>query len=229
MYIPSALVSKTPLNYVWRQLRLSSEVRSHRPRPQVLCRKNFILLALDVAAAIGKMVHIIKCPVGISMCISLAALMWMFLRKNESKTGVCNWIWVEFRTTVVCSAALATLRRLASCQQNARNALCSNVDSWSPAQLRLSALYVFYFSMCSPKLAPHTYLTHSYLLRHETPPEYDFCHICLTVEHLVSSCCKYTAVGRKFYNVNSLQELFDRVKPRVIVTCIKEIGLYRKF
>jgi hypothetical protein len=57
----------------------------------------------------------------------------------------------------------------------------------------------------------HTYLTHSYLLRRETPPECDFCHVRLTIEHLLLSCCKYTAVRRKFYNVNSLQERFERV------------------
>jgi ribonuclease HI len=51
----------------------------------------------------------------------------------------------------------------------------------------------------------HTNLTDSYLLRRETPPECDFCHIRLTVEHLLLSCCKYIAVRRKFYNVNSLQ------------------------
>jgi hypothetical protein len=60
----------------------------------------------------------------------------------------------------------------------------------------------------------HTYLTHSYLLRRETPPECDFCHVRLTVEHLLLSCCKYNPVRRKFYNVNSLQELFERVKPQ---------------
>jgi hypothetical protein len=73
----------------------------------------------------------------------------------------------------------------------------------------------------------HTYLTHSYLLRHETPPECDVCRVRLTVEHLLS-CCKYNPVRRKFYNVTSLQELFQRVKPHAIVTYIKEIGLYCK-
>jgi hypothetical protein len=59
----------------------------------------------------------------------------------------------------------------------------------------------------------HTYLTHSYLLRRETPPEFDFCHVRLAVEYLLLSCSKYNPVRRKFYNLNSLQELFERVKP----------------
>jgi ribonuclease HI len=57
----------------------------------------------------------------------------------------------------------------------------------------------------------HIYLIHSYLLRRETRPECDFCHVRLTVEHLLS-CCTYNPVRRKFYNVNSLQELLERVK-----------------
>jgi hypothetical protein len=59
----------------------------------------------------------------------------------------------------------------------------------------------------------HTYLPHSYLLRRETPPECDFCYVRLTVKHLLLSRCKYNPVRRKFYNLNSLQELFERVKP----------------
>jgi hypothetical protein len=56
----------------------------------------------------------------------------------------------------------------------------------------------------------HTYLTHSYLLRRETPPECDVCLVRLTVEHLLLSYCKYNPVRRKNYDVNSLQELFRR-------------------
>jgi hypothetical protein len=31
----------------------------------------------------------------------------------------------------------------------------------------------------------HTYLTHSYILRRDTPPECEYCHVRLTVEHLL--------------------------------------------
>jgi hypothetical protein len=67
----------------------------------------------------------------------------------------------------------------------------------------------------------HTYLTHSYLLRRETPPECDFYHVRLTVEHLLLSCCKYNQFRRKFYDVNSLQELFESVKPELLVAYVK--------
>jgi ribonuclease HI len=64
----------------------------------------------------------------------------------------------------------------------------------------------------------HTYLTFSYLLRREIPLECDFCHVRLTVEHLLLSCCKYNPVRRKFYDVNSLQELFETFKLELLVT-----------
>jgi ribonuclease HI len=71
----------------------------------------------------------------------------------------------------------------------------------------------------------HTYLTHSYLLPRETRPECDFCHVRLTVVHLLLSCCKYNPVRQKFYNVNSLLELFEIVEPQLIVAYVKEIGV----
>jgi hypothetical protein len=59
-------------------------------------------------------------------------------------------------------------------------------------------------------------------------PECDVCDVRLTFEHLLLSCCKYNLVGRKFFNLNSLQELFPRVKPHVIVAYAKEIGFDHK-
>ena len=47
------------------------EVRTH-VQPPVLRRKHFILPALDVTAAVGRMVLIIKCPVCIIMCMTSA-------------------------------------------------------------------------------------------------------------------------------------------------------------
>lgn len=74
----------------------------------------------------------------------------------------------------------------------------------------------------------HTYLTHSYLLHRENPPECDVCRVTVTVEHLLLYCSKYDAIRQKFYNVDSLRELFQSVKPHIIVAYVKEIGLYRK-
>ena len=74
----------------------------------------------------------------------------------------------------------------------------------------------------------HTYLTHSYLLHKESPPECDFCHLPLTVEHILISCSEHVAVRKNYFIAVSLKELFEKVTPRIIVDYIKEIGLYRK-
>lgn len=74
----------------------------------------------------------------------------------------------------------------------------------------------------------HTYLTHSYLLYKENPPECDVCQSPLTVEHLLITCAKYTSVRQKLYKAGTLQELFENTKPQSIIAFIKEIGMYRK-
>ena len=74
----------------------------------------------------------------------------------------------------------------------------------------------------------HTHLTHSYRLNKEPPPDCEACHCPLTVEHILISCSKYTLVRCKYFDVVSLQELFDKVSPRTIIDYIKDVGIYRK-
>jgi ribonuclease HI len=75
----------------------------------------------------------------------------------------------------------------------------------------------------------HTHLTHCYLLRQELPPRCEFCHLPLSVEHILITCSSFSLVRRKFYDgCDSLQELFKRFSPHVIVKFIKEIGFYCK-
>ena len=74
----------------------------------------------------------------------------------------------------------------------------------------------------------HTHLTHSYRLRKENPPECEFCHQPLTVEHILISCANYATDRQNHYKVNSIEDLFTKVNPAVIVSFIKDIGIYRK-
>jgi hypothetical protein len=75
----------------------------------------------------------------------------------------------------------------------------------------------------------HTHLTHCYLLRQELLPRCEFCHSPLSVEHALITCSSFSLVRRKFYDgCDSLQELFKRFSPHVIVKFIKEIGFYCK-
>ena len=74
----------------------------------------------------------------------------------------------------------------------------------------------------------HTHLTHSYLLKKENPPECEFCHLLLTVDHMLIACSNHNTVRHQFFQATSLAELFERVNARAIVDFVKKIGLYLK-
>jgi len=74
----------------------------------------------------------------------------------------------------------------------------------------------------------HSHFTHSFLLKREDPPFCIGCHSDMTVKHILLDCLEYSVIQQNYYNVSSLKELFDRVSPGIIITFIKEIGLYRK-
>ena len=73
----------------------------------------------------------------------------------------------------------------------------------------------------------HTRLTTSYKMESRPPPICDVCvHEELTVKHIMLHCRKYTSIRSRFYNVQSMRELFDTVPLRIIITFIKEAGLF---
>lgn len=45
----------------------------------------------------------------------------------------------------------------------------------------------------------HTYLTHSYLMNNEEPPECDTCRVLLTVKHIITECHKYNHYRDQFH------------------------------
>lgn len=75
----------------------------------------------------------------------------------------------------------------------------------------------------------HSYLTHSFLLRKEDPPECSSCKCFLTVEHILLHCQSYSSVRVNFFSVNSLHELFNQVPPSNILDFLREINLITKF
>ena len=75
----------------------------------------------------------------------------------------------------------------------------------------------------------HTYLTHLYLLKDEDQPECIPCQASLTVEHILLDCIDFALVRPKYFNVATLNQLFNTVPPVKIINYLKEIGLYSKF
>jgi hypothetical protein len=75
----------------------------------------------------------------------------------------------------------------------------------------------------------HTHLTHSYLLKAEDQPQCIPCQCSFSVEHILLHCGDFAMSRQKFYNVSSLQELFNSVSPCQVLNFLKEIQLYHKF
>jgi hypothetical protein len=75
----------------------------------------------------------------------------------------------------------------------------------------------------------HTYLTHGFLLKGEDQPECIPCQSLLTVEHILLHCIHFSHLRPKYFNVNTLSELFNTVPLSNIINFLKEIELYTKF
>ena len=75
----------------------------------------------------------------------------------------------------------------------------------------------------------HARLTHSYLFRNEDPPECIYCACRLTVKHILIECPDFELSRQKYFNCNTLPELFEKTPEANIMTYLKEIGLYSRF
>ena len=74
----------------------------------------------------------------------------------------------------------------------------------------------------------HTRLTHSYLLNKEIAPECIPCYAPLSVAHIFVQCVDVAPIRDKYFNVNDMKELFDKVPVDVIINFLKEVNLYMK-
>jgi ribonuclease HI len=74
----------------------------------------------------------------------------------------------------------------------------------------------------------HSFITHSYLLRKQDKPECVFCVEPLTIEHLLLNCADLIQTRQNYFQCNSMRELFQTVSNDVILSFLKETGLYTK-
>ena len=75
----------------------------------------------------------------------------------------------------------------------------------------------------------HTYLTHSFYLKGEAPPECVACSCDFTVKHVLVECDDFAEIRRRYYNVRDMKQLFEKVSPGTVLDFIKEIGLFYRF
>ena len=74
----------------------------------------------------------------------------------------------------------------------------------------------------------HTHVTHSYLLKQEEQPECVFCVEPFTVKHFLIDCIDLALVRQKYFNVDSMFQLFNSVHYENILSFLKEVHLYHK-
>ena len=74
----------------------------------------------------------------------------------------------------------------------------------------------------------HTNLTHVYLIRREEQPQCTACQCPLTVQHILIECADFLETREKYFTVQDMKELFEKVSLEDIFGYLKEIGLFRK-
>ena len=74
----------------------------------------------------------------------------------------------------------------------------------------------------------HTYLTHSFLLKGEDPPQCISCQCPLTIQHILLECVEFALVRDTFYSVSSMFDLFNRVSGHNLLEFLREINLFHK-
>jgi ribonuclease HI len=75
----------------------------------------------------------------------------------------------------------------------------------------------------------HTHLTHCYLLKAEDQPQCIPCQCSFSVEHILLQCSDFAYSRQKYFNVGSLQELFNTIPVFKILDYLREIELYQRF
>ena len=77
-------------------------------------------------------------------------------------------------------------------------------------------------------LAPHTHLTHSYILKKDPPPQCEHCQCNLTVRPILVECNHFARERRDIFGRRDVVESF-RFHHTLIVLFLKQIEFYYKF
>ena len=73
----------------------------------------------------------------------------------------------------------------------------------------------------------HTYLTQSYLLKREEPPQCVQCNTILTVKHILIECVDLAPMRARYYQVDNMKLLFETVRIDLILDFLREINVFR--
>ena len=95
----------------------------------------------------------------------------------------------------------------------------------SPALSLLNRRYQTVILRCQ---IGHTKLTHSYFLTRDDAPFCIPCNENYSVKHFLLECHDLAQVRNKYFQVNSLYELFNNIPSGTIIGYLKEVNLYSK-
>ena len=70
----------------------------------------------------------------------------------------------------------------------------------------------------------HTRLTHDFILKEAPTPKCP-CGNHYTIRHILIECTNISRIRKKFYKVNSMKELFEKINPKNVIEFLKRIGL----
>ena len=74
----------------------------------------------------------------------------------------------------------------------------------------------------------HSYVTHSFILKGEPPPQCIPCQSQLTVKHILLDCVDFALARDNFYSASSMQDLFNHVSGSIILKFLKEVHMYHQ-
>ena len=74
----------------------------------------------------------------------------------------------------------------------------------------------------------HTRLTHCHLMENRPEPSCIFCdaNVVLSVKHLLIDCLHFSIIRARYFNANSMRDLFERFSIKHIIQFLKEARLY---
>ena len=114
--------------------------------------------------------------------------------------------------------------RWSSCPDNKLLKIKPTLGEWPPGfrNSRMEEVVLSRLRIC------HTYLSHSYILRQEDPPECTTCLEIYSVRHVLIDCIYLGLVRPRFYTVQDLKSLFDTISVDRISSFVKEVNLFDK-
>ena len=98
------------------------------------------------------------------------------------------------------------------------------LGEWSPALKKARREQVVLSQSC---IGP-TRLTHSFKLKQEPQPQCLTCQTTCSVKHILIECRTFAVIRKRFFKVNSINDLFENIKIDDMLSFLRKTGLYQK-